>query len=83
MYKLSRIAAIYYRDTPQRDYGERGNDCVVFRRTDCINEMSDHVLEFKGEAKRVKNKIVKHNVYFLAHKRPGFDSYVVFNKLPQ
>ena len=42
-----------------------------------------YVLQFKGEAKRINNKIVKYNLYLIAHKGSGFDSYVVLNNLPQ
>ena len=45
--------------------------------------MLDYVLQFKGEAKRNKNKIVKYILYLLAHKGSGFDSYVVLNILLQ
>ena len=45
--------------------------------------MLDHVLSFKGEPKKVKNKIVDYNLYFIAHNGIGFDSYVVLNNLPQ
>ena len=29
--------------------------------------MLDHVLSFKGEPKKVKNKIVEYNLYLIAH----------------
>ena len=45
--------------------------------------MLDYVLQFKGEPKRINNKIVNYNLYLIAHKRSGFDSYVVLNNLPQ
>ena len=45
--------------------------------------MLDHVLQFKGEPKRFNNKCVKNSLYFFAHNRSGFDSYVVLNNLPQ
>ena len=45
--------------------------------------MLDYVLQFKGEPKRIDNKNVKYNLYFLAHKGSGFDIYVVINNLPQ
>ena len=45
--------------------------------------MLDHVLSFKGEAKKVKNRIVEYNLYLMAHNGSGFDSYVVLNNLPQ
>ena len=45
--------------------------------------MLDYVLQFKGEPKRINNKIVNYNLYLIAHKGSGFDSYVVLNNLPQ
>ena len=45
--------------------------------------MLDYVLQFKGEAKRFNNKIVQYNLYLIAQKRFGFDSYVVLSNLPQ
>ena len=45
--------------------------------------MLDYVLQFKGEPKRVNNKIAKYNLYLIAPKGSGFDSYVVLNNLPQ
>ena len=45
--------------------------------------MLAYVLQFKGEPKRVNIKIVKYNLYLLAHKRSGFDSYVVLNNSTQ
>ena len=45
--------------------------------------MLDHVLSFKGEPKKVKNKIFEYNLYLIAHNGSGFDSYVVLNNLPQ
>ena len=45
--------------------------------------MLDLVLSFKGEPKKVRNKIVEYNLYLIAHNGSGFDSYVVLNNLPQ
>ena len=42
-----------------------------------------HVLLFKEEAKNFINKIVEYNLYLLAHKEYGFDSYVVLKNLLQ
>ena len=58
------------------------NDCVIFKGTDCVNEMLDNVLSFKGEPKKVKNKIVEYNLYLVAENGSRFDSYVVLNNLP-
>ena len=37
----------------------------------------------KEKLKKVNKKIVKYNLYILAHIASGFNSYVVFNLLPQ
>ena len=45
--------------------------------------MLDYVFQFTGEPKKVKIKIVNFNIYLIAHKGIGFDSFVVSNNLPQ
>ena len=49
IYKLSEIFGGDNRDMSEKDYKKCLNDCVVFKGNDCINEMLDHVLSFKGE----------------------------------
>ena len=83
IYKLSKLSGKYRRDISKQEYQKCLDDCVVFKGTDCINEMLDHVLSFKGEPKKVKNKIVEYNLYLIAHNGSGFDSYVILNNLPK
>ena len=83
IYKLSKISSKYHRDISKQEYRKCLKDCVVFKGTDCVSEMLDHVLSFKGEPKKVKNKIVEYNLYLIALNGSGFDSYVVLNNLPQ
>ena len=83
MYKLSKIAGKYHRKISDQEYQKCLNDCVVFKGTDCINEMLDHVLSFKGEPKKVNNRIVEYNLYLIAHNGSGFDSHGVLNDLAQ
>ena len=83
IYKLSKISGKYHRDISEQEYQKCLNDCVVFKGTDCINEMLDHVLSFKGEPKKLNNRIVEHNLYLIAHNGSGFDSYVVLNNSTQ
>ena len=45
--------------------------------------MLDRVLSFKGEPKKIKNKILEHKLFLIAYNVSGFDSYVVLNNLPQ
>ena len=62
IYQLSKISGEYNRDKLIQEYQNCLIDCVVFKGTDCINKMLDHVLSFKGEPKKVKNKIVEYNL---------------------
>ena len=81
--RLSKISGKYYRDISEKEYQKCLNDCIVFKGLDNINKMLDYVLQFKGEPKRINNKIVKYNLYLVAHKGSGLDSYVVLNNLPE
>ena len=83
IYRLCKISGIYYRDISKKEYQKCLNDCIVFKGLDNFNKMLDYVLQYKGELKRINNKIVKYNLYLIAHKGNGFDSYVVLNNLPQ
>ena len=58
LYKLSKVSGKYYRDITQRELEKCRNDCIVFKGTDCNNNLLDHLLEFNGEVKKVNNKIV-------------------------
>ena len=81
IYRLSKISGKYYRDLSEKEYQKCLNDCIVFKGLDNTNKTLDYVLQFKGEAKRINNKIVKYNLYLIAHKGSGFDSYVVLNNV--
>ena len=83
IHRLSKLSGKYNRDISEKEYQKCLNGCSVFKGLDSINETLDYVLQLKGEPKRVNNKIVKYNLYLLAHKGSGFDSYVVLNNLPQ
>ena len=83
IYRLSKISVKYYRDISEKEYQKCLNDCIVFKWLDNINKMLDYILQFKGEPKRINNKIVKYNLYLIAHKGSGFANYVVLNNLPQ
>ena len=73
----------YHRDISKQEFQKCLNDCVVFKGINCINKMLDHVLTFKGEPKKLKNKIVEINLYLIAHNGSGFDSYIVLKNIPQ
>ena len=83
IYKLSKISGKHHRDISEQEYQKCLEDCVVFKGTDCNNEILDHVLSFKGEPKKFKIKIVEYNLYLIAHNGSGFDCYLVLNNLTQ
>ena len=80
---LSKTSNKNHGDLSQQENQKCLNDCVVFKGTDCINEMLDYVLSFKGEPKKIKNEFVEYDLYLIALNGSGFDSYVVLNDLPQ
>ena len=53
IYKLSKISGKYHRDITEKGYQKCLNDCVVFKGTDCVNELLDCVLSYKGETKKL------------------------------
>ena len=61
-YKQRNISSKYNRDKLQRELEKCRNDCGVFKRTNCMNKMLDHVLGFKGELKKYNDKNVKQNL---------------------
>ena len=83
IYRLSKISGKNYRDISEKEHQKCLNDCIVFKGLDNINKMLNYNLQYKREPKRINNKIVKYNLYLIAHKGSGFESYVVLNNLPQ
>ena len=59
------------------EYEKCKNDCIVFTGIDCINEMLDHVLEFKGDSRKNKNWFVEHDLFLITHSASGFENYAV------
>ena len=56
IYTLSKVFGKYHRDISEQKYQKFLKDCVVFKGTDCKNELLDHVSSFKGEPKKLKKK---------------------------
>ena len=50
-------------------------DCIIFKRTDGINEMLDYVLHFKGAAKKVITKLL--NIIYTYLLTKAVDSIVM------
>ena len=81
-YRLSKIAGRYERDPSFKELEKSKKDIIVFSGDDCIITASDYSLNFKGEERKVKNKIVEYNFQLHAQKGCGFDTWIVLNNLP-
>ncbi len=77
IYGLRASSGRSNRDITQRQYEKCRKYCIVFEGRHSINEMLDHVIQFKGEAKKDYNKIIKFNLYTSALDGASFDISVV------
>ena len=80
-YRLSKIAGRYNRDPTKEELQKSINDTIAFMGEDCINNALDYLLKFKGEEKKINNKIVEYNLLMIAHNGSGFDTWVILNNL--
>ena len=55
LYKLGKNSSKYDRDITQREYENFRNDCIVFKGTNCFNEILDNVSETKSQPKNYRN----------------------------
>ena len=58
IYILKKVFGKNNPDITETEYQKVSNDCFVFTGTNCFNEKLDHVLEIKGEPRKVNIKIV-------------------------
>ena len=80
-YRLSKIAGRYYRDPIPEELQKSINDTIAFNGDNCINDALDYLLKFKGEERKVNNKIVEYNLQLHAHNGSGFDTWIILNNL--
>ena len=57
--RLGKIWGKYNRDITQTENEKCRKDCIVFKGTDSNIKMLDHVLQFKGKAKKISNRMLK------------------------
>ena len=81
IYKLNKISGENNRDRTHREYEKHRKDCIVFKGTNCVNDILDQLLEIKGNVKKNNTEIVNCNLYLIAQSGPSFDSYVVLKNL--
>ena len=81
-YRISKIAGRYKRDPTQEELKQSINDTLSFEGDNCVGNALDFLLNFKGEERKVKNKIVENNFQIHAHNGSGFDTWIIFFKKP-
>ena len=81
-YRLSKIAGRYERDPAQEELQKSIKDTIAFAGENCVGNALDFFLRFKGEERKVKNKIVEYNLQLHAHNGSGFDTWIILNNLP-
>ena len=82
LYRLSKKAGRYERDPTQEELQKPIDDTIAFAGDNCIGNALDFYLKFKGEERKVKNKIVEYNLQMHAHNVSGFDTWIILNNLP-
>ena len=81
-YRLSKIVGRYDRDPTREQFKKSFNDTLSFVGDNCIGNALDFFLKFKGEERKLKNKIVEYNLQLHAHNASGFDTWIVLKNLP-
>ena len=79
---LSKIAGTYELDPTQEELKKSINDTLGFVGVNCVANALDFLLKFKGEERKVKNKIVEFNLQLQSHNGSGFDTWIILNNLP-
>ena len=81
-YRLSKVAVKNDCEnlTPY-EYEKCKKDTLVLEDDDCITKSSDFCLKFKGEKRKIKNKIVEFNLQLHVHTVSGFDTWNILNNL--
>ena len=81
--RLSKLEGKFARDnlTPY-ETNKIKKDTLLFENDDCSTKALDFLIKFKGQERKVKNKIVEYNLQLHAHNGSGFDTWIVTNNLP-
>ena len=78
-YRFSKIAGRYKRDPTKEELQKSINDTISFAGENCVGNALDVLLKFKGEERKVNNKIVEYNLQMHAHNGSGFDTWIILN----
>ena len=81
-YRLNKLAGRYEQDPTQEELRKSINDTLSFVGDNCVGNALDFLLKFKGDERKVKNKVVEYNLQLHAHNGSGFDTWIKLNNLP-
>ena len=81
-YRFSNLAGRYNRDSTPYEIDKCKKDTIVFVGDNCVGNASVFLIKIKLEQRKVKNRIVEHNLQLHAHNGSGFDTWIDFNNLP-
>ena len=81
-HRLSKIAGRYERDPTEEELKNPINDTLSFEGDNCVGNALEFLLKFKGEERKVNNKIVEYNLQLHADNGNGFDTWIILNNLP-
>ena len=81
-YRLSKLAGGYERDPTQEELKKSINDTLSFEGDNCVGNALEFFLKFKGDERKVKNRVVEYNLQLHAHNGSGFDTSPILNNPP-
>ena len=79
---INKLAGRYNGDWTPYEIDRCKKETFVFNGDDCVTKALDFLLKFKGEERKVKNKIVENNLQLHAHLGSGFDSWIILKNHP-
>ena len=82
MYRLSKIAGMYYHDLTNENYQNSKRGTTVFEGTNSLNSLLDWIVILKRESRKAKYKTVELDLKSMVHIGPAFDTYIVLDNLP-
>ena len=82
LYQLSKLAGRYNRNLTPYETEKYKKDASVFDGDNCVSNAFHFLLKFKGEERKVNNKIVEYTLQLDARNGSGFDTWITLNNLP-
>ena len=81
-YRLSKIVGRYNCDLTPYEIEKCKKVFLVLDGDNCVSNASDFLLKFKGEERKVINKIIEYNLQLHAHNGSCVDTWIILNNLP-